>query len=272
MEKVITWKEIYRRVARLPHGKCWGIPRGGQIVAGLTGNAVDSIDKADYIVDDIIDSGKTLEKYLDKEKPVHVLFDKRKEFKNTWLTLPWENTQQDIEDTIIRQLEYIGENTKREGLKDTPMRVIRSWQKLYGGYGMDLTNVTTKFSKENYNEMVIAKDITFFSTCEHHILPFFGKIHIAYICRKKLAGLSKLSRIVEMYSRRLQIQERMTDQIADAINKLLKPKGVGVIVEAQHLCVMARGVEQPSKKMITSSLRGNFHEQKVKNEFLQFIK
>lgn len=169
-------------------------------------------------------------------------------------------------------IKYIGDDPRREGLLDTPKRVVKSWDKLFGGYSMDINKFKTEFSKEKYNQMIIAKDITFYSTCEHHMLPFFGKVHIAYICDKKLLGLSKLSRVVEVFSRRLQIQERMTDQIAEAINILVQPKGVGVVVEAKHLCVMARGVEQPEKVMITNSLLGNFQEQKVKEEFFHFIK
>jgi len=180
---------------------------------------------------------------------------------------------QDLQSKIKDLLSYIGDDPEREGLKETPNRIIKSWEKLYGGYDKNPEDILkTTFTEGSCNEMVILKDIEFYSTCEHHMLPFFGKIHIGYIPDKKVVGISKLARLAEIYSRRLQIQERMTTQIADSLFKILKCKGVCVIVSAQHFCMTARGVEKQNSKMITSAIRGIFEQTQVRNEFLELIK
>lgn len=180
--------------------------------------------------------------------------------------------QKKIEKLAKELLKEIGENPDREGLKKTPERVAKSFLKIFGGYSQTAPNILTKFDGENYDEMIICKDIDFYSTCEHHMQPFFGKISIGYIPDKKIVGISKLPRIVELFSRRLQNQERLTTQIADTLNKLLKPKGVGVVVKAQHLCMMARGVEKQNTVMITSSCKGLFkNNSKTRDEFLRLI-
>ncbi|MDA1060615.1 MAG: GTP cyclohydrolase I FolE, partial [bacterium] len=154
--------------------------------------------------------------------------------------------------------------------KETPKRFAKSLEKLFGGYKKDTSKLLTTFDGENYDEMIICKDIDFYSNCEHHIQPFFGQISIGYIPDKKIIGISKLPRIVEIFSRRLQNQERLTMQIADALSDLLNPKGVGVIVKAHHLCMMARGVEKQNATMTTSSYRGLFkNNAKTRNEFLR---
>jgi len=178
-----------------------------------------------------------------------------------------------ISQAIKNQIEYIGDNPEREGLVDTPERVIKSWSKLYGGYKEIPEEILkTTFIEGKCDEMVILKDIEFYSTCEHHILPFFGKVHIGYIPKDKVVGVSKLARLVECFARRLQIQERMTSEIADNINKVLDCEGVMVIVEAQHFCMTSRGVEKQRAKMITSAMRGNYERVEVRNEFLSLIK
>jgi GTP cyclohydrolase I len=172
-------------------------------------------------------------------------------------------------------LEYLGENVDREGLVDTPQRVLRSWEKLYGGYKIKPEDVAkATFKGDGYDQMIVLKHIEFYSTCEHHMIPFTGKISIGYLPNKagKVLGISKLARIVEIYARRLQIQERMTEQIAGAVEKLIKANGVGVIVEAQHMCMTARGVEKQNSVMVTSSMRGSFRESQTKAEFLSIIK
>lgn len=169
-------------------------------------------------------------------------------------------------------LHEIGENPQREGLKDTPQRVAKSYEKIFGGYEKNPSNFVTEFDGENYDEMIICKKIDFYSTCEHHMQPFFGTISIGYIPNQKIIGISKIPRIVETFSRRLQNQERMTMQIADTLNELLKPKGVGVVVEAKHFCMMARGVEKQNTVMVTSSCRGLFKkDSKTRDEFLRLI-
>lgn len=162
-------------------------------------------------------------------------------------------------ESLIRNvLVAIGDDASREGLVDTPKRVVKSWNELYGGYKMNPSEilVTTFAEAGGYDEMVVLKDIDFFSTCEHHMLPFFGKAHVSYIPNERVVGISKLARLVECFARRLQIQEVMTEQIANAIMEHLQPKGVGVLIEAQHFCMTGRGVKKQNARMVTSALHG----------------
>ena len=180
--------------------------------------------------------------------------------------------QEEIKASIKNLLKNLGENPEREGLVDTPRRVSEAYKKLFGGYEKEPKDLVTVFDGENYDEMIICKNIDFFSTCEHHMLPFYGQISIGYIPNKKIIGLSKLPRIVEIYSRRLQNQERLTMQVAEALKNLLDPKGVGVVAKAKHLCLMARGVEKQNTDMITSSCNGLFKsDPRTRSEFLKLI-
>ncbi len=185
-----------------------------------------------------------------------------------------EQTNTEFEKVIEQLLIHIGENPKREGLLRTPHRVAEAYQYLTSGYAQDVDKILSKaVFREKYNEMVIVKDIDFFSLCEHHLLPFFGKVHIAYIPKGKIVGLSKLPRIVEVFSHRLQVQERMTQQIADTLYFAVKPAGVAVVIEARHLCMMMRGVEKQNSIATTSAMLGEFHEDhKTRAEFLNLIK
>lgn len=177
-------------------------------------------------------------------------------------------------DKLIKDLiKSIGEDPKREGLIGTPGRVSKSYKKLFGGYKEDPKKLIRVFDNEGYNEMIIAKDIDFYSTCEHHMLPFVGKAYIGYIPDDKIIGLSKLPRLVEIFSRRLQNQERLTKQIADTLNNMLKPRGVGVVIKAEHLCMKARGVEKQNCVISTSSFTGLFIKKlNTRAEFLNLIK
>jgi len=178
-----------------------------------------------------------------------------------------------IENLIRELLKEIGEDTGREGLLATPARVAKSYGKLFGGYKEDPKKLITVFNNEGYDEMIIAKDIDFYSTCEHHMLPFIGKAYIGYIPDNKIIGLSKLPRLVEIFSRRLQNQERLTKQIADTLNDILKPRGVGVVIKAEHLCMKARGVEKQNCVISTSSFTGLFIKNiNTRAEFLNLIK
>jgi len=170
-------------------------------------------------------------------------------------------------------LERLGEDAMREGLAHTPERVERALQFLTSGYAMDPKQVVNgALFTVKYDEMVIMKDIEFFSMCEHHLLPFFGKVHIAYIPRERVIGLSKLPRLVDVFSRRLQIQERMTQQIAQTIQELINPMGVGVICEARHFCMMMRGVEKQHSGAVTSAMLGAFRNRKeTRDEFLALV-
>ncbi len=178
-----------------------------------------------------------------------------------------------LEDTVRSILKLIGEKPEREGLEQTPRRVAKAWEFLTSGYGQDVREVVNKaVFTEKYDEMVIVKDIDFFSLCEHHMLPFYGKVHIAYIPSGKIIGLSKIPRIVEVFSRRLQVQERMTQQIAETLFSVLQPDGVAVVIEARHLCMMMRGVEKQNSVATTSAMLGSFREdERTRNEFLKLI-
>jgi GTP cyclohydrolase I len=178
-----------------------------------------------------------------------------------------------IENIIKGLLEEIGEDPQREGLIRTPDRVANAYRYLTHGYTDDMDKILNNaVFEESYNEMVIVKDIDFFSLCEHHLLPFFGKCHIAYIPGKKIIGLSKIPRLVEMFSRRLQVQERMTQQIGNTISEVLKPQGVAVVCEAKHLCMMMRGVEKQNSVATTSCMIGEFSNNiKTREEFLKLI-
>jgi len=178
----------------------------------------------------------------------------------------------DPEKLVHELIAHIGEDPLREGLRDTPKRVVKSFEKLFSGYGKKPEDVLKTFEGENYDEMIVVKDIELYSTCEHHFLPFIGRAHIGYIPDGKIIGLSKLPRLVEIYARRLQNQERLTSQIARALQDVLKPKGVGVVIEAKHLCMMARGVEKQGSEVTTSSLTGLFkRDMNTRNEFLKLI-
>jgi GTP cyclohydrolase I len=171
-------------------------------------------------------------------------------------------------------LEGLGEDPDRDGLERTPHRVARSFRFLTKGYAEDpITILNNALFDVTYDEMVLVKDIDFFSLCEHHMLPFFGRAHVAYIPNGKVVGLSKIPRLVEMFARRLQVQERLTMQIAETIEKVLAPKGVAAVVESVHLCMMMRGVEQQNAFAITSSLKGSFQtDPKTRSEFMELIR
>ena len=177
-----------------------------------------------------------------------------------------------LSDAVYSMLEGIGENPDREGLVKTPERVARSLRFLTKGYRQDPEDMLKKaVFIESYDEMVLVKDIELFSMCEHHMLPFFGKAHVAYIPDGKIVGISKLARVVEVYARRLQVQERLTQQIRDVIQNVLNPRGVGVVIEAKHMCMVMRGVEKQNSTTTTSAMSGEFLSQSTRSEFLRLI-
>ena len=183
-------------------------------------------------------------------------------------------TGQEWEATVRLLLRLIGEDPKREGLRRTPLRMKKSLQFLTSGYRQDPAKILNRtFSKERHDEMVVVKDIDFHSLCEHHLLPFFGTCHLAYVPDKKILGLSKIPRLVDAFAHRLQVQERLTTQIAEAIQEHLKPLGVACVIEATHLCLMMRGVQKQNARAVTSSMLGAFRtSEKTRGEFLTLIR
>ncbi|HEX9600096.1 MAG TPA: GTP cyclohydrolase I FolE [Mariniflexile sp.] len=193
--------------------------------------------------------------------------------------MPYKNFEEfnmqvpdDVIDRYKNIIKDLGENTERDGLLKTPERAAKAMQFLTQGYHQDPVEILkSAMFKESYNEMVIVKDIELYSLCEHHLLPFFGKAHIAYIPNGHIVGLSKLPRVVDVFARRLQVQERLTEQILDCINDTLKPQGVAVVIEASHMCMMMRGVQKQNSVTTTSGFRGQFEKNETRNEFLKLI-
>ena len=182
-----------------------------------------------------------------------------------------ENEATEAVKTLIK---WAGDNPEREGLKETPKRVIRSYKDFFSGYNSDPREILSKKFKEveGYDEIIILKNIRLESHCEHHMVPFIGTAHVWYLPKNKVVGLSKLARLVEAFAKRLQIQEKLTAQIANAIDEVLQPKGVGVIIEASHLCVATRGIHKPDSKMVTSRMLGSFrNDQATRKEFLDLV-
>lgn len=274
--RIIGWEEIYQRLGRIqvqyPEAKFYGVPRGGVVVAGLTGNPTNNIEEADVIIDDLIDSGKTEERYTKYDKPFEALIDKREEYKDDWLVFPWEQKEngiETVEDNVTRLLQYFGEDVTREGLQDTPKRFVKFFKEFLNPPDWNCTS----FEGEGYDEMIIQTNIPFHSLCEHHIAPFFGTGTIAYIPNKRIVGLSKLARTLETFARRLQNQERITTQVAEFLWNELEPKGVAVQLTAKHMCMEMRGVKKHDTYTTTSKMLGVFKDDiNTKNEFLRAIK
>lgn len=184
------------------------------------------------------------------------------------------NGQKDpIAEYVRALLSAVGEDPRREGLLKTPDRVSKAMMELTSGYGADIDQMINEaIYNESYNEMVLVKDITFYSLCEHHLLPFFGKAHVAYIADKRIIGLSKIPKLVDIYAKRLQVQERMTSQIAQTLNEKLSPLGVAVVIEARHLCMEMRGAESLLSPTVTSAMLGVFHQDaRTRKEFLELV-
>ena len=259
----------------------WGIPRGGipatyALVSVSPSSAFivrDDPKRADFLIDDLADSGATRARWAAEiGVPVGVLFTKRLQDAadgyalyggalagDEWVVFPWEaGDTVGADDIVIRLLQFIGEDPERPGLIETPKRVVKAWQEWFGGYKIEPKEVLKTFADgaEKVDEMVVVRDIPVYSHCEHHLAPFFGVAHVAYIPNGSIVGLSKLPRLVDIFARRLQVQERLTNQIADALNTELSPKGVGVVIECRHLCMESRGVRKAGATTVTSAMRG----------------
>jgi GTP cyclohydrolase IA len=248
-----------------------GIPAALALAEHLPIALVDTPDRARIVVDDLIDSGATAKRY--EGKPFFALIDKRiAPYHGSWIVWPWEgDAAGGIEDNIRRLLQYVGEDASRGGLLETPARVAKAWQEWCEGYGQDPADILKTFEDgaEGVDEMVVVKDIPFYTHCEHHMAPFFGTATIGYLPNQKIVGLSKLSRLLDIYARRLQVQERLGCQVADAIMEHLDALGCGVVITARHLCMESRGIKKQGSTTATSALRGLFKEDPaVRAEFL----
>ena len=293
MIKILSHSDIFEAAMNVActipqNSVLYGVPRGGvpvaYLLAGLTGSTVtDNPAEATLIVDDLIDSGTTRARYPDK--PFIALYGKELIPANSlvglttmgWLVFPWEQTvEASAEDICTRLLQFIGEDPSREGLRETPRRFLKAWKEWTSGYGVDpVAELKVEFTDgaEGYDEMVMIDPIPFVSFCEHHLAIIQGTVHLAYIPNGKIAGLSKFCRLVEVFARRLQVQERMTVQIASAIQDVLEPIGCGVVIRAEHTCMSSRGAKVFGAVTTTTALRGNFKViPEVRAEFLSMIK
>ncbi len=282
----IDCRVLAEKIPLREYSGIFGVPKGGVPLA-LRLSAISGVPVVDHcvdssilVVDDICDSGATRARYGARDfacihwagRSTSAPTWYARQTNGEWIHYFWEGTPEDstasIEDAVVRLLQYMGEDPSREGLKDTPRRVIKSYDHLFSGYKKDPADLFTTFSADGYDEMVVLRDIELYSMCEHHMLPFIGKAHVAYIPDKKIIGISKLARLVEVFARRLQIQERIGAQVTGALMQYLEPKGAACIIEAQHLCMKMRGVEKQNSVMTTSSLTGIFLEKQAAREEL----
>jgi len=293
---ILPWADVQMaaealadRTEDLPITGVYGIPRGGTYVAIMVANLLNLNLLEEYeagclVVDDLVDSGKTAREFIGLTCHFDALFRKPHSPLDvaphalgidSWIVFPWELTEESRgpEDSIRRILQHLGEDPTREGLIDTPKRVIKALRELTSGYELTNEQVLATTFDETCDEMVVVSGIEFSSMCEHHMLPFTGYATVAYIPNGQIVGLSKLARLVEMYAKRLQVQERMTEQIAHAIEDVLKPRGVGVIITSHHSCMGMRGVRKANARMTTSSLLGAIRsEASARAEFLSHHK
>jgi len=276
-------RELAGRWDTQPISGVWGVPRGGTYVAIMVAQILgvpllDEYNGGCLVVDDLVDSGRTASEYHQfdalfrkSHSPSH-LAPHAKVIDN-WIVFPWEANESGPEEAVVRILEYIGEDPKREGLIETPKRVIKAFKELTDGYEKIDTEILTTTFDEACDEMVVVSGIEFSSMCEHHMLPFTGHATVGYIPNGSIVGLSKLARLVEMYARRLQVQERMTEQIAHSIQDILKPLGCGVVITSHHSCMGMRGIRKANAKMTTSSLLGAMRDEpETRAEFLSHHK
>lgn len=294
MKRFLTHKEVAQKCFDLSQRikqevvtdvKAYAVPRGGIPVTYMMHRycqrleMVEKPEDAYIFIDDIIDSGATRDKFQKDypNKKFYALVDKtRAQGVQDWIVFPWEASEESsIEDNIRRLLQFVSEDANRGGLLETPHRVAKAWRHWCSGYDKKPEDVIKTFEDgaEAYDEMVVVKDIPIYSHCEHHLAAIFGTATIAYIPNGKIVGLSKLSRLADIFARRLQVQERLTNQIADALDTLLAPKGVGVLIKARHLCMESRGICQQGHHTITSAVRGVMRtDSSARAEFLDLCR
>lgn len=288
-ERVVSMMLGAGTISRTDNTKLYGVPRGGIPAAAMLMAAfrnanvfavmVDEPHSANIIVDDLVDSGATRDRYeaMFPHTPFRALIEKVDKDsdrihvpnaypKGTWLVFPWEREEvgndNSAHDIVTRLLQYIGEDPTREGLRETPARVIKAWKEWASGYGQDPKDVLKVFADgaEGYDQMVIVHNIPIVSYCEHHMAAIHGVAHVGYLPNGKIVGLSKLARVVDIFARRLQVQERLTQQIADTLKQHLDPLGVGVLIRASHMCMSSRGVRIHGSLTTTSAMHGSLRE------------
>jgi len=273
---------IYPRVYAIPRG---GIPAAYALHTYTHFELVNDPAEAEVFIDDIIDSGNTMRRYSDQFPgiPFLALIDRTDidcpaDYKTGWLIFPWEDSvegETSITDHITRLIQYVGDDPTRQGLIETPARVAKAWNEWCDGYSQNPADILKVFEDgaEDCDEMVVVKDIPLYSHCEHHLAAIFGTATVAYIPNGKIVGLSKLSRLVDIYAHRLQVQERLTNQIVSALFDNLQPIGAGVMIKARHLCMESRGINRQGSITVTTALRGAFRsDPKVRAEFYEMAK
>lgn len=288
--KTVTWLDIEEQVHRIAGrwqnkvSGVYGVPRGGVApavyVAGLLDlpvlGAPDEMDRRNVLVlDDLVDSGATAQRY--SGGPFDALFRKEHspkscapdaQLREGWLVFPWEEHETGPEDAVVRLLQWVGEDPTRDGLLDTPKRVVKAWREMTCGYAENAADVLGTTFDVACDELVAVTGIEFVSLCEHHVLPFIGTASIGYLPGARVVGLSKLGRVVDTFARRLQVQERLTQEIAMSIMHVLQPQGVAVVLRAAHSCMSCRGVRK-SSQMVTSAMYGKFRDNaELRAEFL----
>jgi GTP cyclohydrolase I len=288
----VTANEIVKDQPALPVYRIFGVPRGGIPAAYAVSHAlslyhkccstvVDKVEQSNVIVDDLYDSGATWRRYENHSQFFYTLFDKRDQYTHDWLVFPWEAGEHSgdtsADDIVVRLLQRLGEDPTREGLRETPARYVKALEHWFSGYKVEDPLALLKAFQDGAEGadggLVVVGDIPVYSHCEHHIAPIFGTATIGYIPQGRIVGLSKMKRVVDAYARRLQVQERMTRQVADAINFELKPRGVGVVLKCRHMCMESRGVETPGSYTVTSALRGVLLDNAAaRAEFMSLVK
>lgn len=286
----LTWEEVRNEAQKIAFRHAhrnvfnvYGVPQGGAPIALMVAQELNLpiVEEPEagrtLIVDDLVDSGTTLEKYRLKGFYVDAAFRKPHSPQELaplahevdgWLAFPWERDDGNPTDSVVRILQHIGEDPSREGLLDTPKRVIKAFKEMTEGYSLDAATVLGTTFDEPQDEMIVVTGIPFSSLCEHHMLPFTGTATVGYVPSDRIVGLSKIARLVEMYARRLQVQERLTLQVAEAIEQHLDAEGVGVIISGKHSCMSLRGVRKEAS-MVTQCFLGSMRDnQNARQEFL----
>ena len=290
---LVAIQRLIKALKEVQFDTVFGIPRGGYFPAGVIAQSMGkrqifdpaAIDGKTLIVDDICDSGATMIEYNAKyhASPCAAVFRKSPDkfqwvhygvcmAENEWIVLPDEKGC-GIEENFKRTLQYIGEDVTREGVLETPKRMRRAYDEIFAGYKTNPKSLVKTFTKGSCKELVILKNCEFYSVCEHHFFPFFGHCSIGYIPNGKVIGVSKLARLLDCFSKRMQIQERMTSQIADFLEQELDAKGVYVVCEGVHFCMTSRGIKKQDANMVTSAIRGDFLDNAaLRAEFLSLVK